>query len=87
MQAITLRFIVNYFFSGNRLDEGGGLEETFSQRRARWHLSCYGKFNSTKVKRAGKRRASTDKQAVGGKYTRSSAFTSATRERVFVKSR
>ena len=50
----------------SRLDEGDGLEETFSQRRARWYLSCYGKFNSTKVERARKQRASSDKHAAGG---------------------
>ena len=68
----------NDFDGVSRLDEGDGLEETFCRRRAKWHLSCYGKFNSTKVERARKRRASSDKQAVGRKYTRSSASTSAT---------
>lgn len=63
----------------SRLDEGGGIDETFSRRCAWWHLSYYGKFNSTKVKRARKQSASTDKQTVGRKYARSNAFTSATR--------
>ena len=55
----NLGCLPNDFDSLSRLDEGDGLEETFSQRRARWHLSCYGKFNSTKVERTRKRRASS----------------------------
>ena len=67
----NLGCLPNDFDGLSRINEGDGLEETFSRRRARWHLSCYEKFNSTKVEGARKRRASSDKQAVGGKYTRS----------------
>ena len=57
----------------SRLDEGGkGIEETFRKNNARWHRSCYSCFNSTNVKRAGKRSMNVDNDnGVGGKYTRS----------------
>ena len=55
----------------SRLDEGGGLENTFIRCKARWHKGCYDLFNSTKLKRAEKRRALENEQPVGGKYTRS----------------
>ena len=60
-------------FDLSRLDEGGGLESTFLRCKARWHKSCYDQFNSTKLKRAEKRRALEHEQPVGEKYTRSNS--------------
>lgn len=40
----------------NRLDEGNGMEATFKEHMAKWHKSCHTKFNSTKLRRAEKRR-------------------------------
>ena len=34
-----------------RLDEGQGIEATFSLQKAKWHDSCRLKFNKTKPKR------------------------------------
>lgn len=40
----------------SRLDEGNGIEAAFKERSAKWHKSCYMKFNITKLKRAEKRK-------------------------------
>ena len=37
-----------------RLDEGKGIEATMLEHLAKWHKSCKGKFNKSKLKRAGK---------------------------------
>ena len=39
------------------LDEGNGMEATFKEHMAKWHKSCYTKFNSTKLKRAEKKKS------------------------------
>ena len=59
-----------------RLDKVDGLESTFMKCKARWHKSCSDQFNSTKLKRAVKRRVLEHEQAVGGKYTRLNSITS-----------
>ena len=60
----------------SRLDEGDGLENTFIKCKAQWHKSCYDKFNSTKLKRAEKRRALGDEQPVGRKFTQANSTAS-----------
>ena len=55
----------------SRLDEGDGIEETFSRCTARWHRSCYALFNSTKFRRAEKRHSSQHGESIGEKFTRS----------------
>ncbi|KAL9954824.1 hypothetical protein ACROYT_G042404 [Oculina patagonica] len=60
----------------SRLDEGDGLESTFIKCKARWHKSCYDKFNCSKLKRAEKRRALEDEQPVGRKFTRANSTAS-----------
>ena len=42
------------------LDEGGGIEATLLKHKAKWHKSCHSKFNTTKLQRAEKRKASMD---------------------------
>ena len=37
-----------------RLNDGGGIEETLSSHKAKWHKSCYVLYNATKVERARK---------------------------------
>ena len=41
----------------SRLDDGQGLEATFRQHEAKWHDSCRLKYNSTKLRRAEKKKA------------------------------
>ena len=41
----------------SRLDEGNGIEKTFQENNGKWHKSCYTLFNTTKLKRAEKRRS------------------------------
>ena len=43
-----------------RPDEGGGIEATLLKHKAKWHKSCHSKFNTTKLQRAEKRKASMD---------------------------
>ena len=81
----NLGCLPNDFDGLSRFDEGGGLAEMFFQRRARWHLCGYGKFNSTKVERARKQRAASDKHPAGGKYTRSSLPFTSSRSNVRVE--
>ena len=40
----------------NQLDDGSGLFNTLSKHEASWHKSCKDKINSTKLKRAEKRK-------------------------------
>lgn len=42
------------------LDDGSGLQSTLMKNNARWHKSCYLKFNSTELKRAQKRISQDD---------------------------
>ena len=42
-----------------RLNEGKGIEVTLLENKGKWHKSCQTQFNSTKLQRAVKRRAST----------------------------
>ena len=54
-----------------RLEEGKGIEHCLKSHKASWHKSCSLKFNSTKVKRAEKRQATTcSSESVPVKYTR-----------------
>ena len=39
-----------------KLDEGGGIAETFMQRKAKFHKSCRNKFSNMKLERAEKRK-------------------------------
>lgn len=57
----------------SRLDEGGGIENVFLTRRARWHKSCNAKFNSTKLKRAEKRCSTEQEGPSCKKFTRSAS--------------
>lgn len=60
----------------NRLDDGNGLEPTLQEHKAKWHKSCYLKFNTTKLQRAEKRKSavkgSDDDSTTSKKYTRQS---------------
>ena len=59
----------------SRLDEGDGIAAAFFKHRARYHKSCYALFNSTKLKRAQKRKSEApDEPLAGGKFTRSNAL-------------
>ena len=59
----------------SRLDEGDGIAAAFFKHRARYHKSCYALFNSTKLKRAQKRKSEApDEPPAGGKFTRSNAL-------------
>lgn len=59
----------------SRLDEGDGIAAAFFKHRARYHKSCYALFNSTKLKRAQKRKTEApDEPLAGGKFTRSNAL-------------
>lgn len=42
-------------FDPARLDEGGGIEATLRRNMAKYHTSCRGLFNNTKLQRAMKR--------------------------------
>ena len=54
----------------SQLDEGDGLENTLVRCKARWHKSCYDLLNSTKLKRAEKKKhALESEQPVGVKYS------------------
>lgn len=57
-----------------RLNDGDGIESTFRKHKARWHKSCNLKFNTTKLKRAEKKRKSSENAAESecGKKSRSS---------------
>ena len=44
----------------SRLDEGNGMEATFMKHMAKWHKSCHTKFNITKLRRAQKKRKTTE---------------------------
>ena len=58
----------------SRLDEGDGIEATFTKQKARWHKDCYILFNATKLKRAQKRQSTSQLEVpAAGKYTRSNA--------------
>ena len=48
LQALTLPIDIR------RLDEGKGIEATMLKHLAKWHKSCKGKFNKSKLKRAEK---------------------------------
>ena len=50
----------------SRLDEGDGIEATFSKQKAHWHKGCYDLFNSTKLKRAQKRASTPQNEAPAG---------------------
>eukprot|EP00794_Sanderia_malayensis_P001834 gene1834-2058_t len=43
-----------------RLDNGSSISKTLLENKAKWHKSCNLKFNSTKLKRAEKKRRSND---------------------------
>eukprot|EP00112_Aurelia_sp_Birch-Aquarium-sp1_P024416 Seg771.7 transcript_id=Seg771.7/GoldUCD/mRNA.D3Y31 product="hypothetical protein" protein_id=Seg771.7/GoldUCD/D3Y31 len=43
-----------------RLDDGGGIEETLTKQKASWHPSCRAQYNTTKLKRAEKRSIKSD---------------------------
>ena len=58
----------------SRLD-GDGIAAAFFKHRARYYKSCYALFNSTKLKRAQKRKTEDpDEPLAGGKLTRSNAL-------------
>ena len=44
----------------SRLDEGKGIEVTFTEQVAKWHKSCHTKFNITKLRRVEKNRVSPE---------------------------
>ena len=44
----------------SRLDDGSGIEETLKRYEAKWHDSCRLLYNSTKLKRAEKRKKSQE---------------------------
>ena len=56
----------------SRLDEGKGIEYCLRDNVASWHKSCYLKFNTTKLRRAEKKRQTTEKTTEGSsaKFTR-----------------
>lgn len=59
----------------SRLDESDGIAAAFFKHRARYHKSCHALFNSTKLKRAQKRKSEApDEPPAGGKFTRSNAL-------------
>ena len=59
----------------SRLDEGDGIPAAFFKHRAGYHKSFYALFNSTKLKRAQKRKSEApDEPLAGGKFTRSNAL-------------
>lgn len=58
-------------YSYTLIDEGNGIEGTFLANKVRWHKSCFALFNSTKLKRAEKRRTKLEDYVVGGKFTHS----------------
>jgi len=47
-----------------RLDEGGGIDETLRQKKARYHESCRLLFNNTKLHRAEKRSTPAGERAI-----------------------
>ena len=56
------------------LDEGDGIEATFDKRNAKWHKTCYSKFNNLKLQRAQKRKSTdTLEDPSPTKFTRSSS--------------
>lgn len=44
-------------FDPKNVDDGSGLENSFSKNKASWHKSCKNKFNITELKRAKKRKS------------------------------
>lgn len=59
-----------------RLDEGSGIDETLMHNKASWHKSCRCKFNTTKLKRAEKRKVEVTANYVSDqRYTRSKTDT------------
>ena len=44
----------------SRLDDCVGIEATFRQHQAKWHVSCRLQFNKTKLERAEKRKSRTE---------------------------
>lgn len=55
----------------SRLDDGGGVEATLVQHKARFHESCRLKYNKTELERARKRNIEpVDKSIVSAKFTR-----------------
>ena len=56
-----------------RLDDGGGIEDTFPSPKACWHKSCNTKFNSTKLKRAEKRCSTEQEGPSCKKFMRSAS--------------
>ena len=59
-----------------RLDQGDGIEETLMLKKASWHTSCRCKFNSTKLKRAEKRKSDSTSETPENRNTRSKTDTS-----------
>ena len=58
----------------SRLDEGNGIEQTFIDQKASWHKSCYSQYNSTKLKRAEKRKSQEENNDTSHcKFTRLNA--------------
>ncbi|KAJ7376704.1 hypothetical protein OS493_033327 [Desmophyllum pertusum] len=53
-----------------RLDEGGGINETLRQKKAKYHESCRLLFNNTKLHRAEKRSTPTGTSDEGGRCRR-----------------
>ena len=43
-----------------RLDNGNGIQSTFTEENAKWHKSCYLKFGRTKLERANRKRKSEE---------------------------
>ena len=59
----------------SRLDEGDGIAAAFFKHRARYHKSCYALFNSSKLKRAQKRKSESQCEPLaGGKFTHLNAL-------------
>ncbi len=69
------------------LDDGSGIEATFTKNNAKWLKSCHTKFNTTKLKRAEKRKHDMDDSNIEEisvrKYTRQSSSHEVTSDFVF----
>lgn len=57
-----------------KLDDGGGIASTFTKRSAKWHKTCYNKFNKLRFQRAVKRKSlDTPSCSLPTKFTRNNS--------------